>query len=334
MTSWLRRTPLVAMATVAILAGCTTNGEESRSATKVLGDLATIQPCGLTDPEVFAEFGPAEFGPPESFGFCTVVVQLDDSEASSFSRSDAEEVTIMIGELARPSADRFVPTDKLEDVTDSIHTSKPVDQGGSCWQTLVFAGEDLAISVRSRLDWGAAPVPTCELVEAGMARVVEVIQSGKVEHRSPKSNSLIPLDPCDLVADETITALPGFAEARRVASPDRHRCQWRTSTGADERKVEVTFGVRQPPELSTTFDGNADPIAGRPSVTTYTAGNCGIETGHIPFEEVAGAAGLVETVVVDTSLRAQPDEPDQADPAVCDGALAVAEALWPRLPSS
>jgi hypothetical protein len=335
MTSWLRRMPLTGVAAVAVLAACTTSGE-TKAAARVLGDLATIQPCGLTSLEVFAEFGSAEFGPPESLDYCTVVVKPAASETESLTRSVAEEVTIMVGALARPSADPFLPTDKLEDVTDSIYTTRPDDADVSCWQTLVFAGEDLALSVRSRMSPTASPVPTCDMVTAGMAKVVEVIRAGKVEHRSPAPNSLITLDPCDLVTDETVTALPGFAQARREDSPGRHECYWRTSTGP---RLKVTFGVAQPPALSKNFDGNSDPIAGRPSVTTYTHRSCGVETGHIPFEEVAGATGLVETVTVDTEVPLDQDNSadrydDETDPAVCDGALAIAKALWPRLPSA
>jgi hypothetical protein len=336
MASWLRRTPLVSVAAVAVLAGCTTSGESSNAAARDLGDLATIQPCSLTGLEVFAEFGSAEFGPPESLDYCTVVVKPGGSETVSVTRNVAEAVTIMVGELARPSADPFLPTDKLEDVTDSIYTTQPDDVGVSCWQTVVFAEEDLALSVRSRMSPTASPVPTCDMVAAGIAKVVEVILAGKVEHRSPAPNSLITLDPCDLVADETVTALPGFAEARRVDSPGRHRCYWQTSTGADGLRVGVTFGVAQPPEPPTSVDGNADPIAGRPSVTTYTDRFCGVETGHIPFDEVAGATGLVETVTVnaDVSLGNPAGRPGETDPAACEGALAIAKALWPRLPSA
>jgi hypothetical protein len=344
MASWLRQAPLVAA--VAILAGCTTSGEESTTAARVLGDFATIQPCSLTSLEVFDEFGSAEFGTPGSLDHCTVVVKPDASETVSLKRNVAEEVTIVVGELLRPSDDiPFLPTAKLEDVTDSIYTTQPDDVGVSCWQTLVFAEDDLALSVRSSLSPTASPFPTCDMVAAGMAKVVEVIQAGEVEHRSPEPNSLVSLDPCDLVDDETVAALPGFAEAQRVDSPGRHQCYWRTSTGMDGLRVTVSFGVAEPPEprSSLGFDVNADPIAGRQSVTTYVPSSskfCIVETGHIPFEEVAGATGLVEVVEVKADLppgqsdpTGQLDEPDRVK-AACEGALAVAKELWPRLPSA
>lgn len=345
MASWLRRTPLVVVAAVAILAGCTTGDDGSRNVERDLGDLAMIQPCSLTDPEVFAEFGAAEFGAPESLDYCTIVVKPGASGTASFRRNAdaAEEVTVMVGELLRPSDGiPFLPTDKLEDVTDSMYTTKPDDIGGSCWQTLVFAEADLVLSVRSRISPSAQPVPTCDMVTTGMAKVVEVIQAGKVGHRSPASNSLVSLDPCELVADETITALPGFAEAQRVDSPSRHRCYWRTSTGADGLRLKVTFGVAELPESRETLGSDVDTelIAGRPSVITYigsSSGLCTVETGHIPFEEIEGETGFVEIVQVDADVPTGQGDPsgnlDEAD-AACEGAVEVATQLWSRLPRS
>jgi hypothetical protein len=342
MASWLRRTPLVTVAAISVLAGCTTTDDEApEPTTSVLGDLATIQPCGLISPGVFDEFGSAEFGEPESLDYCTVVVTPDSAGTVSLRRDVAEdvaeEVTITVGQLVRPSDVQYLPTDKLEDVADSIHTTRPDDRGDSCSQALVFAEEDLALTVRSRLPVTAEPTPTCDLVTAGMAKVVEVVLAGEVEHRSPAPNSLVPLDPCDLVDDETVTALPGFAEARRVDSPGRHQCRWRTP---DALKATVTFGVAPPPRLPESLDGNSDPLAGRPSVTIPFTVSCTVETGHTPFDEVDGATGFVETVEVyaDTprgqgGLTDRSDETDQADDS-CAGAVAIAGALWPRLPGA
>jgi hypothetical protein len=330
MAGLVRATLLVAA--VAMLGGCT--GGTAGKADGVLGDLATIEPCGLTDPEVFAEFGAAEFGPPESLGYCTVVVTPGASGTDSFRRQDAEEVTIMVGDVLRPSDDiPFLPTEKLEDVGDGIHTTRPKDTDVSCWQTLVFAEDDLALSVRSRMSPTAGPTPTCDMVAAGMAKVVEVVTAGQVGHRSPAPNSLVSLDPCDLVADEVITALPGFAGARRVASVDRHTCVWRDPADASAPRAKVTFGVDGPPGSRHTPGADVGPVAGRPMVVTRSGRTCTVETRHIPFEDAAGAPGFVESVAVDVETPGGFDE-SAADDEVCAGARAVAEALWPRLPGA
>lgn len=324
MARWLRRSALAGIA--AVLTGCT-SGAEPGEAARVLGDPATIQPCGLTALDVFAEFGSAEFGPPESFDYCTVVITPG---TSSLTRKAGDEITIMIGELGRVGAVPHLPTDKLEEVTDSIYTSKPDDVEVSCWQTLVFEGDGLALSVRSRMSPAVMPVPTCDMVAAGMAKVVEVVKAGKVDHREPASNSLIALDPCELVTDEIVTARPGFADARRVEHANRHRCEWRPPVGVDGPRIGVTFGVREPPAPSDA-DSDATPVAGRPSVTTSLEPGCEVETGHIPFEEVPGTT-VVETAVVE--VVAPHGSADTAEEPLCDTALAIAEDLWPRLPGT
>ncbi len=335
MASSLRRTLLVVVAATGVLAGCTTS-EASETAALLLGDLTTIEPCSLTDPEVFAEFGDAEFGPPRALRQCAVLIKPNAADA----------VTIMIGELGRTSADHRgnpLPS-KLEDVADSIYTTE-LDEGGfSCWQTLVFDEEDLTLDVSGHNPVGVdSPINTCDMVAAGMAKVVEVVLAGEVEHRTPEPNSLVSLDPCDLVTDETVTALPGFAAAQRMASPGGHGCRWRLPPGPEGRfEVSVTFSVGTMP-TSREFHGlpsTSSTIAGRPSITMPFGTYCTVETGHIPFDEVEGATDIFETVQVYADTPPGQRDPagqldqDEREDVICEGAVAVATALWPRLPSA
>ena len=326
------------VAAIGILAGCTTSvGEASKTTALLLGDLATIEPCSLTDPEVFAEFGDAEFGPPDALNYCTVLI----------TPNAADQVTILVGALGRPSAHyRGTPLPrKLEDVADSIYTTKLDDRGYSCWQTLVFEEEDLTLDVSGRNDINAdSPASSCDMVAAGMAKVVEVVLAGDVEHRTPEPNSLVSVDPCDLVTDETVTALPGFAAVQRTDSPGGHRCRWSLPPGPERPlSVSVYFGVGTIP-TSRDYPGlpvTSSTIAGRPSIILPIGdSSCTVETGHIPFDEVEGATDMVETVEV--YAETPPGQRDTAgeldqhelDDATCEGAVAVATALWPRLPSA
>ena len=325
------------VAAIGVLAGCTTSvGEASKTAALLLGDLATIEPCSLTDPEVFAEFGDAEFGPPEALGHCAVLIKPNAGEP----------VTITVGELGRPTADyRGTPLpSELEDVADSVYTTQLDDRGDSCWQTLVFEEEDLTLDVVGRNGFGVdSPISTCHMVAAGMAKVVEVVLAGEVEHRTPEPNSLVSVDPCDLVTDETVTALPGFAAARRTDSPGGHRCRWNLPPGPERLSVSVYFGVGTIP-TSRDYRGlpiTSSTIAGRPSIILPIGdSSCTVETGHIPFDEVEGATDMVETVEV--YAETPPGQRDTAgeldqhelEDATCEGAVAIAKALWPRLPSA
>lgn len=348
MANPLRRRLLVLVAAIGFLAGCTSGfGEASKTAALLLGDFSTIEPCSLTDPEVFAEFGNVEFGQPRSLDFCAVVIKPNaDPDA---------DVTIEVGELGRANAD-YLETPlprKLEYVADSIYITELDDRGGdSCWQMLVFEEEDLTLSVRGGFGYGrgygygeVAPVSPCDLVAAGMAKAVEVVLAEKVEHRSPEPNSLVSLDPCDLVSDETITTLPGFAAAQRTESPGGHQCRWHTPSAPPDGplRVTVTFDVGKMPKSleSQGIPSKSSTIAGRPAVALpMVEKSCRVETGHIPFDEVEGTTDIFETVDVYADMppgqrdAARQLDMDEREDAACEGAIAVATALWPRLPSA
>jgi len=332
MAGWLR-VSLVALAAATSLTGCTSD----ESAGRLLGDLATIDPCSLTSLDVFERFGAVEFAVPETFGSCAVLITPsgDDSAAGA---DDPEEITLFVGALLRPSAISFSLEPELEEVADSIYLTGMRDLGASCAQELVFAEEDLALTVQTRMSPTATPVPTCDLTAAGMARVVEVILDGKVGHRSPSASSLTGVDACDLLDEETVTDLPGFADARFVDWPGRHECHWRTGRG--ELNVSVKFLVGPPPKVGTGQSG-ADPVAGRATVTDFSGpsersgGRCQVETGHIPFDEVAGVTGVVEIVRVDVELPVRMlDGVEEADRFAvgCQGAIEIATHAWGELP--
>ena len=81
---------------------------------------------------------------------------------------------------------------------------------------------------------------TCSIAEAGMDHVIEVVLDGNVAHRSPAPNSLVVLDPCALVSDGDVTAVPGLAGMRRPDNyPGKHKCRWTQG----DLVVVVAFGA-------------------------------------------------------------------------------------------
>jgi hypothetical protein len=110
---------------------------------------------------------------------------------------------------------------------------------------------------------------------------------------------------------------------------------WFNQKVGDGLLVKVAFDVGTPPKFPIVdyLEGNDDPIAGRPSATIYNPGaeQCNVETGHIPFDDAAGATGLLEMVLV--SADAPPGRGDRMDEA-CAGVLTIARTLLPRLPSA
>jgi hypothetical protein len=328
-----RWTPLVLVFVVALLTGCTAriggrpvaeegvSIEEPATAVDALGELTTIDPCSLTDPEVFSPFGTAELATPEALDYCVVSVVP----------ASGTEVTIMVGQLSRLSDRPELAGQKLDDVSAELYTVRISDDPSFCSQGVAFADDDLLLEVSSSVLSGT-PTTGCEMVAAGVEQVVATIEDDGVEHRSPEPNSLITVDPCDLVDDATITALPGFAAATRRDDPGGHQCYWSTSAGDERLSLALNFAVGTPP--SATSDGsNSDPIAGRPTVSNRftnvgSAAFCTEETGHIPFTEVADEPGLVEVATVFVRVPAAQLE------SACQAAKAVATLVWPQLPAA
>jgi hypothetical protein len=325
----LRRTLLVTVL-FAVLTGCsstlggqplpaTTIDEPPGLTAEVLGDLTTIEPCTLTDPEVFAQFGTAEFGAPEALDYCTVSVKPQPSS----------EVMITVGQLGRLSDHPELEGQRLRDVEEGLYTAQPSDDPSFCTQVLVFAEDDLTLEVTGSVFSGTVTT-ACDMVAAGMDKAIEVILDGGVGHRSPEPSSLVTVDPCDLVTDGTITAQQGFASATRQDNPGGHQCSWTTSTGADRFTVRATFGAGPTPTALPGAETNTNPVAGRPTVTNLTSAAsavfCLVETGHIAFSEFEDQPGMVEVA----SVLARVPEAQRA--LACPAAVAVATELWPKLP--
>lgn len=288
---------------------------------EALGHLPTIEPCTLTDAEVFSEFGTAEFAPPESLDYCAVSVKPDASS----------EVIVAVGQLGRLNERPELQRQRLRDVDEGVYIAQPDDDPSLiCSQVLVFDEYDLTLEVVGSVLSGTVTT-TCDMVAAGMDKVIEVVQDGGVGHRFPEEDSLVTVDPCDLVSDETVTAQRGFAAATREDTPSGHRCSWSTSTGGERFTLTVIFGAGSMPEVFAGAESNTDPIAGRPSVTNLTTSSdsavfCLVETGHIAFTEFDDQLGMVEVASVFARV------PAAQRALACPAAVAVATELWPKLP--
>ncbi|MPZ82932.1 MAG: DUF3558 domain-containing protein [Actinophytocola sp.] len=322
----------VAVLGVSALAGCSARvGGEPVAATtiseppeptaeNVLGDLSTIDPCSLTDPEAFESFGTTELATPESLDYCAISIEP----------SADVQVIISVGLLGELSDTPELESKKSDELDNGLYTARRDDSPGFCSQALVFVDE-ITLDVGSSTYQGDSP-DTCPMVEAGMAKVLEVIDENGVKHREPEPDSLVSVDPCALVDDETVTALPGFAAAKRREYPAHHQCYWETSSDESRLSVRLVFGAGPQPTTWAPTGANSDPIAGRPSVTNPfpeagTSAFCSVDSGHIPFEEVDVTEDIVELASV--FVRTPTGQVD----AGCQAAVAVATKVWPRLPT-
>jgi hypothetical protein len=289
------------------------------TAENLLGDLTTVDPCSLTDVSVFESYGTAKFATPESLDYCAI----------SVAPGPGVEVIVTIGELGELSESPELEGKRLRELDDGMFVADRDDTAGFCAQALVFTDE-VTLDVASSTYQGTAP-DTCPMVVAAVDEVLAVIEDDGVEHRSPGPDSLVSLDPCSLVDDDAITALPGLTGATRHEYPGHHQCYWETSSAADRMSVRLVFGAGAVPTPYGT-GANKNPIEGRASVTNPipdagAASFCTIDTGHVPFDEVEGQSGMVELASVFARM------PKGQVKAACQVAVAVAKAVWPRLPA-
>jgi hypothetical protein len=301
------------------VAGTTLPDEPDELTAKIVfGDLPTVQPCSLTTPAVFDEFGEASFGAPESLDYCTVSVDT----------ADGADVVLSIGAFGELSAEPELQGKRVEELDGGLWVGQQNDDPTFCSQLLVFPDE-VTVQVSGSVYEGDAD--TCPMVEAGMEYVIGVVMETDVLHRSPERDSLVTVDPCSLADDEDVAAIEGLAGVRRTDEyPARHTCYWEAG-GSSVVTVRLQF-VAGPKPVGLGAGANEDPVAGRPSATNRYPeigdnSYCAVETAHLPFEEVAGQDAF-EVASVYVRMPAGQVE------AGCAAARAVAELVWPKLPEA
>jgi hypothetical protein len=280
----------------------------------VLGDLSAIDPCSLTDLKVFDELGTAKFAHPESFDYCTIDMTIGGAD-----------IKVYIGEIGKLSQTSDPAAKRVRELDGGMYVNQPAPAGATCTQELVFPDE---ITIRaSAANYRDGSPDLCPTVSAAMDKIIDVVEHGRVGHRHPKDNSLIPLDACGLVPDDTITAQPGFADAYRLPSPAGHHCYWQTPDSTDRYVLMLQFTAGLSPSVITD-DGSTTSIAGRETFTNRfpETDDCSVVTGHIIFDEIDEYDLSVEQAEVHAFA------PGGRIDNACQAATAVAKQVWPHLP--
>ena len=322
---------MAAVVAVTFLAGCTskvgglpvaatTLPEEPDELTSevVFDDLTTVAPCSLTDTEAFAEYGVAEFATPESLDYCAI--RVNDTSGG--------DVIISIGAFGVLSAQPELEANRVKGVDGGLWVGQQDDTPSYCSQLLVFP-DGVTMQVSGSVYDGSAN--TCPMVEAGMDHAIEVIQDKGVEHRDPERDSLLTIDPCSLVDDDDVAAVPGLQKVSWGDEyPGKHTCFWEESPGSPVN-VRLQFGAG--PEPGVYSQGGVEGlVGGRQSATNRYPevgenSYCSVETAHIQFDEIKGEDAYEVASVYARAPGGQVD-------AACAAATAVAELVWPELPEA
>lgn len=277
----------------------------------MFGDFTTVNPCSLTDPSVFENFGSTDFGTPEStLDYCTIIVKP----------ATGTQATVNVGLFGTLAAAPELESQRVRrDVERGLWVGQHSADPAKCTQLLVFPD---SVTMEVRAYEAAGDVDTCPIAEAAMNHAIEVVLNRDVSHRSPAGNSLVLIDPCSLVDAEDLAAVPGLSGVREPADyPGKHSCYW---DAGDAAGMVVAFGAG--PKLRNATES----VAGRPTVAApvevEARSYCNVETAHIPFTEVNGVDDYFELATVFVRLP-----PGQAT-AACTAARTIAEAVWPKLP--
>jgi serine/threonine protein kinase len=262
-----------------------------------------VDPCSLVDPAAFEKYGTAQMPGKPSLDDCTVYVPV---EGDGY-------IDVIVGAQISPDFPR-ADTRDIADLGRGATIVQAADRD-SCDAFLVLT--DIAITVRTSTHDTISRDTTCGLTESAAREVFNVLDSGQVEHWTPKSNSLATVTACDLLpvvwANEQL-----LSTADPVPAMTGHGCDW------GERQAQLRYAVAASPgELGIDKATRAEVIAGRESWVSNISGDCLVATRHIEF---ALDGDTFEFVMMRVSI---PD--DVVDP--CALARTLVGRAWPRLPS-
>ncbi|GAB3544102.1 DUF3558 domain-containing protein [Actinopolyspora lacussalsi] len=305
-----------------LLAGCavfpsgdSTPRIERGVSSAALGDLATLDPCGLLRARRLERFGKVTRADTVSLDYCLFHLRPESGGLLQLAVGRLQDVNA--AELTSDNPVRHVGGLRVVD-------EQPVPE--HCGRRILFS-DGIAMSVDVDLLSGDPAVGLCTVAGSGAEAAAESVLAGGVEHREFPSNSLARTDSCGLLPTELVHRVEGLRRAERQASPAGHRCRW---GGGSIRvpSVELTLTAGEPPRRR---DATAvvERTAGRRTVVDIIGddpkvGLCAAETGHIPFGDPT--SGEVEVAMLVVFL------PEADGVRACEYARGLAEHVWPELP--
>lgn len=298
---------------VGVVAGC-----DSEATGTALGDLRTIDSCGLIDLDGFAEYGTAALSHDSSltdFGVCAIEI-------------DADDVTINVraGLIERLDDRAAAAGNRVRDLDDGLWVGEESEDSW-CSRILVFP-DDTSMDVTVYDSADEPVVDRCAVATTALDMIAGVVAAGTVPHGEPPGDSLRLIDPCELVPADTVAEIPEFEAVELIGEPSQHACGWDDDPGTTF--VSVRFGFGEDP-VAKGYGVTESEIAGRRSVTSkvYDTGGgsmafCSVRTAHLPYDGVEDAVELAEVSVA---------LPDTDEDTVCEWAERIAEPVWDELPT-
>jgi hypothetical protein len=292
-------------------------GAATLTAQQSLGDLATVDLCGIADPTKLPAALDARLESYQPDGAQTMDI------CSLSLTSGGSQLDIDVGPLDRADTTRL----DLATLADGLGVATEPGSSTECDGYVVFADQvTLDLAVYGEDDTASADL--CPVVGQMSRALADRISSGPVRHWQPGPRSLTKVDACSVVTTAEADALKLVVSPVSDLSQSVHSCGWDGGT----IDVDVDFELGHPPSADATGSVQ-EQVSGRSTVEypgDPSTPLCTVETGGAAL---AGAeAGQVEIAAV----TAFPDDSDStADPQqTCALANAVAKLAWPKLPQA
>ncbi|HEU5108358.1 MAG TPA: hypothetical protein VFT95_07350, partial [Micromonosporaceae bacterium] len=223
-------------------------------AEELIGDLTTVDPCSLTDTRELSSFGTATIGVPDSLDECLVDI-----------KTSTAPVVLYVGGLDRVTAFPDLAGKKSTDRAGGLRVVEYDSDDSYCNHLLVFP-DGITLSVNASVYEGSQP-RLCDAVRAAMDSAIEAVLLDKVDHRAYARNSLGRVDPCELMPEQALAAVPGLGSVRPKQYPGQHNCAW---TAADNSvRLRLMFIAGKPPK-PVGPGATEGQVAGRGSVLSPT----------------------------------------------------------------
>ncbi|HEX4221041.1 MAG TPA: hypothetical protein VHZ97_01625 [Pseudonocardiaceae bacterium] len=274
-----------------------------------LGDLTTLDPCGLITVAALPADLKAAPTDRDSFDYCDFAITVGTDK----------DATLRIGELdVADVADISGGEEQLQ--PEGLDLAEGTLSNGECDDAVRFGGDEVAMDVDVFVSQGEGSQALCDAAnEAGKA-VGDVINSTvKFQHFIVPKNSLLGVKACEMLNGSKIGSDTLDSEADPSSG---HFCQWRTDgTTGQYYTLRMTLAAKADGAAAngqTTIQGLSTFIF----KSDDSGSQCELDTYRAPW----AGSNLFETASV--SVQRPPDEVDTA----CALATQMANLAWPQLP--
>ncbi|OLR91377.1 hypothetical protein BJP25_26425 [Actinokineospora bangkokensis] len=270
--------------------------------------LRRVNPCGLLDEEVLAQFGTPARSRLRDFGLCSNYMKDPAGRDLNFT------LTVGDSSLARK------PEGSLK-VGGLPTAESELDDKSACFLTAITeTNPSRGITIQLGSD---TPGGLCDPARKVLESAVNEVRDAKPPLEVQKG-SLVDLDPCTTLDDATITTAIGDGATKNPTS--LHTCAYNNRGVA----LRLDFTISNDPddlaEAAETTPVDLGGIRAQQKSEVRSSARCELSWAHVKFE---GAEGTSEVVNLDFT-RYQP----QAGEDPCTTLQAVAKALIPKLPQT